>query len=1029
MRFNILGPLEVIADDDTRVELGPAKRRAVLGLLLCQVGEYVPVDRLIDGIWGATPPRSAAANLRSYIHGLRTAIGPEMIVALAGGYALAADAGQVDVTVAQGLSRRARAAGSATGSEAASALLLRQAVGLWRGPAFADLAGDFPALAKEADLLEEQFLAMVERCLDAELDSGLDQELVPELVELVSRHPYHERFRGQLMLALYRSGRQGEALAVYRVASTILRRDLGVDPDQRLRDLHQAILRHDAELQVPRRVQSSIAGVRPAQLPTRPRNFTGRSNDLARLDDELAGGGAGAVLLVGAAGAGKTALALHWGHQNAARFPDGQLFVDLRGFSSRPPVAPEESLAMMLRALGTAPDQVPDRGDEAAALYRSLLAGRKLLVVADNAGSADQVRPLLPGDDGCALIATSRLRMAGLVASDGVRQLPVGPLSADDAVALLDNLLQAPEAPIDQVSAAELAEVCDHLPLALRIAAAGLVERPDRTIGSLVGELRGGHRLDALRVEGDDAQAVRAAFDWSYRALDPATSRVFRLLGLVPLPTFTAEAVAALAGTSQAHAGRALGRLADAHLVERLAADRVTLHDLLREYAAECADADPVTERSAASDRLLWYYVDLARAAARAAFPSLVQLPGEVAPREPSTSAEAAALLSTEAASLIAGCLHAAKHGPHAAAWLIADSLRGHLWHRRKLADWWRVTNAGAEAATMAGDALGAAAMALSQAQRALNMRDYPEAISRNRATIELCRQAGWQQAEASALNNLAAVLGEQGDLTGQLRYSGEALGVARAISWLPAQAVALSNRALTLTWLGRLAEARDYLEQAIPVYHKIGSLDGAAVTLSNLVEVHLYAGRVEEAHQTAVEAHRIASQIGRLDVEVHALLQLSAVCRETGDPAGALRHASVGRELIDPAGDLLLGSMAHEATALAYDQLRQHVPAKEHHQTAVRLSRQIPSQYAEAVALVGLAACQLRSGQPRLPGSCGDPAAQRALRLARRNGFRVVEGQALQVLADLAALRDDRTTEASLLAEVVEIQQSTGWC
>jgi DNA-binding XRE family transcriptional regulator len=363
----------------------------------------------------------------------------------------------------------------------------------------------------------------------------------------------------------------------------------------------------------------------PRQLPADVAGFTGRSPHLAELDGLLAGDGEPPVVLIsaiaGAAGVGKTALAVHWAHQVSDRFPDGQLHVNLQGYAAGPPVEPVRALAQLLQSFGLEAEKVPVEEEAAAGLYRSLLSGRRVLVVLDNARDATQVRPLLPGSPGCVVVVTSRDRLTGLVASHGAHRLLLDVLAPDEAVGLLARILGQERVDGDPAGTVELAEACGRLPLALRIAAANLAGEPERSIGSYAGALRG-DRLGGLAVEDDPEVGVRAAFDHSYAVLHPDAQRLFRLLGLVPGPEATPNAAAALAGTAPDAAARLLGRLAAAHLLEVHAPDRYSLHDLLRLYASQRAEReDSGAERQAAVRRLFDWYLHTADSAARLLYP------------------------------------------------------------------------------------------------------------------------------------------------------------------------------------------------------------------------------------------------------------------------------------------------------------------------------------------------------------------------------------------------------------------------
>src|SRR6266540_4187334 len=574
LHFAVLGPLEV-RDGLGPLALGPPKQRTLLGVLLARPNVALGYDQLVAALWGAGPPRTALQNLHVYVYHLRRVLGDQRRVERRGAaYALLVRQGELDAQRFEALADQARQA------RAPDRELLRQALALWRGPAFADL-GEVDVLREAARRLEERRLGLLEERIETDLAAGRHAALVEELTGLVGEYPLRERFHAKLMLALYRAGRQAEALAAYQDARRLLVAQLGLEPGPELRRLEQAILRADPGLDhapAPSLAGPAV-GLVPAPLPPDVAGFTGRTEHLGRLDALLAGtgdareGGAGArevviTAIAGGAGVGKTALAVHWAHLAADQFRDGQLYVDLRGWTPGGPVSPLRALAQLLLGLGMDGDKIPVEVDHAAGLYRSLLAGRRVLVVLDNARDAEQVRPLLPGSPGC-------------------------------------------------------------LPLALRIAAANLACEPDQPISAYLARLRGGDRLAELAVDGDPHAAVGGAFDCSYAALDADARRLFRLLGLVPGPELTAEAAAALADLPVTRAERLLERLASAHLVEPRAPGRFAFHDLLRAYARQQAERDDGKrdpEAEAALRRLLDWYLHVADAAAGLLYPQILRL-------------------------------------------------------------------------------------------------------------------------------------------------------------------------------------------------------------------------------------------------------------------------------------------------------------------------------------------------------------------------------------------------------------------
>jgi DNA-binding SARP family transcriptional activator len=505
-----------------------------------------------------------------------------------------------------------------------AAEVLEEALGLWRGDPLADIPSDL-LRQEEVPRLERLRLQALEWRVDAGLHLGRHDEMVPELRSLAERYPLRERFHTQLMLALVRCGRQAEALEVYQRSRCVLMEEIGAEPGLELRELHQRILAGDPALAVASPATSagpaacgsepgSSGLVTPRELPAPVTHFAGRAAELAALTRLLDGPGAGmpGALLIstigGTAGVGKSALAVQWSHQVADRFPDGQLYVNLRGYDPGRPVPPADALAGFLRALGGPGQDIPPEETERAARYRSLLAGRRMLVVLDNAREAEQVRPLLPGCPACAVVVTSRDALVGLVAREGAQRLDLDPLPRQDAIGLLRALIGA-RVDDDAASAAALAEHCCRLPLALRVAAELAIREPAMPLAELTGELADQRkRLDLLVAGGDPRTAVREVFSWSCRNLDTDTARSFRLLGLHPGADFDPGVVAALTGASIEHARRLLDLLAGAHLIHHADPGRYGLHDLLRAYARELAEAEERgEERPGCLRRPSWY--------------------------------------------------------------------------------------------------------------------------------------------------------------------------------------------------------------------------------------------------------------------------------------------------------------------------------------------------------------------------------------------------------------------------------------
>ncbi|WP_188197731.1 ATP-binding protein [Nonomuraea sp. SYSU D8015] len=767
----------------------------------------------------------------------------------------------------------------------------------------------------------------------------------------------------------------------------------------------------------------------PRQLPTDLPAFVGRARELAFADEAR---GAGTVVITaidGMGGVGKTALAVHWAHQVADQFPDGQLYVNLQGYASGPPLSPMQALAVLLRALGVMADQVPMELEEAAGLYRSLLAGKRVLAVLDNAHSAEQVRPLLPGSPGCVVVVTSRDRLTGLVATHGAHRLTLDVLDPDEAVMLLTHIIGEERVAAEPEAVTALAQVCGYLPLALRIAAANLTGRPEKSIAGYLGELQAGDPLDGLTVAHDPHAAVRLAFDHSYHHLAPDRQRLYRLLGLVPGPEISVTGAAALADLEVEDAGRALGELANAHLVQPRGPDRYSLHDLLGLYARQRAQQhDGRAECEAALERLLDWYLYGIDAAAKLLYPEDVRLPlpplaGILSPPTFIDLSQAAAWLEAELANLVAATLHAADHGPHPAAWRLADALRGYFWQRRPMVEWLLIAQAGLDAATVAGDVRAQVSghLSLGQANRAAG-RLQPARRHLSTA-LTLARQVGWTNGQAAALFCQGNVAWVSGDLHQSVADLTQAVALYRQSGWLGGQAESLFDLALTEKDLGWLHEAAAHHTQALTIFQQIGSRLGEMTTLAALGEIDHSLGRLEVARRRLTGGLRLYQELGMRFGHVYFLRALAEVNRDAGHTQEALTQAQDALRLAGEIGDRSSEARIRIVLAGVHLQLGGAQDAGDHYRQALELAQQISSRTREADALLGLADVCLALEEPHQALD----RAQHALGIAAVAGMRILQGQAHTTLA-AAHRRLDRHHQALTHARhALELQRQTG--
>jgi DNA-binding SARP family transcriptional activator/tetratricopeptide (TPR) repeat protein len=1002
VRFLILGPPTVI-DGDRVVVLGGRRQQTTLALLLANTGRVVPLEYLIDAVWDDEPPATARRQIQNTVSALRRVLSGDgsrdnPIVSDGHGYRIQPRPGELDAQVFASLVTDALDL-AGRGEVADAATTLRSALGLWRGPALLGLSGR--AVEAAAARLQEQRLAAAEQCFDLELRLGRHGELVGELAELVAEHPVRERLVGQLVLALHGSGRQAEAVEAYGRLRTRLADELGLVPGPSLQNLYATILRDDPE-PAPRPVAASAVVV-PAQLPADVPGFAGRAEHLRRLDELRAGHATNAVVIsaiAGMAGVGKTTLAVHWGHLVRDRFPDGQLYIDLRGFAVDAPVRPLDALAHLLRSLGEPAEQIPVDVQTAAGRWRSLLSGRRVLVVLDNAANAEQVRPLLPGSPGCLVLVTSRDRLTGLLARDGAGSLTLDVLSPGEAHTLLASILGPERMATEPAAVAELARICSFLPLALRVAAANLVSQPWPAVADYVAALREGDRLSALDVNGDEHAGVRRAFDLSYRTLPPDDRRVFRLLGLAPGTDVTVEATAALTAVSTAGARRYLDRLVAVNLLNHPVLGRYTCHDLLRSYATERARAeDTGAEREAALHRLHAWYLHSADRAARVLYRHSMRLPvpavDAVTPADVSDEATALAWLDAERTNLIAAIRHAAGHGPPAGAWLLADALRGYFWLGMHIVDWQNAARIALTAAEAAGDLRAQAAAQLSLGDSHLRQRQLEPAIERYGAALTLAEQTQWAQCEAAAIGNLGAIFRDTGRLLPAVDHLDRGLKLCRANGWRHGEAVTLDALARVHLQLGRLAEAGDCCARALSLNRAIGSRLGEANALGGWGEVLHAQGRLDEAEERLAAALPLFAELGDRANEAFGMRVLAAVKHDRGAAGEAAELAHAALTLAGELGEHTIEADAHNTLGALACRSGRHRDAVSHHERALGITRDTGDRYPETEALIGLAAALVRLGRRDEARSH----ARRALAIARELEYGLLEARAQDVL------------------------------
>ncbi len=769
----------------------------------------------------------------------------------------------------------------------------------------------------------------------------------------------------------------------------------------------------------------------PAQLPPDVWAFTGRTKQIERLDALLSADATAVVITAvsGTAGVGKTALAVHWSHRVRDRFPDGQLYVNLRGHAHGPPVRPLDALAGLLTALGVPANRVPADLDQATALYRSFLADRRVLILLDNASVPEQVRPLLPGAFGCVVLVTSRDRLGGLVARDGARPMTLDVLTAEEAHLLLTGLVGADRVASEPDSTAELARVCACLPLALRIAAANLAEYPDRSIASYVADLRTGDRLSALAVTGDEDTAVRATFDLSYAALPAPARQVFRRVGLVPGPYVTAAAAAALTGIPAADAADVLNQLAGAHLLTETAPGQYSCHDLLRRYAADrTATEDSGTDRAEAVHGLYRHYLGGVRAAMDLLRPDTLRVPrepGDTDPIQPvfSDHGAASAWLDAERPNLVAAVVAATATDQPRSAWQLADALRGYFWMRTFAVDWVTVAQAGNSAARSDGDTRAEAAAALNMADALHATGRYDEAVRHHRQALALAERAGWLPGQAAVLNNLGAVHQRTGQLAAAVHHYRRALALRKQLDDLPGQAGPLLNLGSVTNEMGQFGASLNYEAEASVIFETIGSRQGLALALGNRGQTCHRVGRLAEAREQLDRALAIIHDVGHRGLEAYVLCQRAEVDLDVGRHQQALNQVraalAITRDLTDRRYEPGVLNSAGEI----YRRLGRAAEAVTHHERALSLARETEARQPQVQALIGLTQAHIDVEDAEMAGQF----ARKALTAAREAGYRYHEAQALAALAavELATGRTDSAVEHA--SQALDIHHHAG--
>jgi tetratricopeptide (TPR) repeat protein/DNA-binding SARP family transcriptional activator len=1040
VEFRVLGPVELWVDEH-EYDLGSPKERCVLAVLLLAGGRPISAERLMDRVWGDDPPaRESLYPLVTRLRGrLRRISGTNLLTRRAGAYVLKVDPGAVDLFRFESLLAQARAIADSGDDEQAIALF-DEAEALWRGEALAGLGGDWAARTR--DKLQTQRLDATIARVKARLRAGQFAGLTAELSELVAQHPFDEVLIEHFMLALYRSGRQSDALHAYRTAQLRLDDELGIQPGPQLQELHQRMLSRDPGLAAP----TPTARLKPNPgLNTLPRDtssFTGRVAELRRLldtDASNSGGNAVAIDAIhGMPGVGKTALAVHAAHQLADQFPDGQFYIELHAHDLvREPVHPADGLETLLRILGVPAARIPAPLDERAAMLRARMANRRALLVLDDAAGQEQVRPFLPGAPGCRVLITSRRRLTGL---RDARSFSLDVLSEEDATTLFSRIVGAERAD-DAHAVAEVVRLCGYLPLTVELAAGRFCNRSAWSLDDLAARLaRTQGRLAEFRAE--DLQ-VASTFELSYRELTPAQQQVFRCLGLNIGADFGPYAAAALTGDDLTIGEHLLEDLVEFHLVEEPHSGRFRMHDLLHEYARDRVLRDePESSRTIRVHRLLDYYLHTADRADRAIHPYRRRLditvthPPSAAPGLHSL-ADARLWVKTELPNLLASIKYAVDHRwfSHAAQLphVLADvlDLLGR-WREAAAAhhyalDAWRAMGELAGEARALGDLshvlyrTGGYDLALRHATAALAIyRDrgdqygqarmldmiglirwhtarYPEGLTCFQEALAIQRDIGDRHGEVDALSHSGMVYHHIGRYRESIENFQEALSICRVIGDQWTEAKLLNNIGDVQQQLGYHRDALELYQQTLRIFREIGSSSqNMAILYNNIGNVHRYKGRYDEALKYHRDALSIYRDSGDLRNQADVLNNIGLVYHQAEQYAEALIHhqraLSIAQEITEPYEQ----ARAHLGLGDAHRENSRHTLALEHYRTALDLARDLGTPYEEGQSLHGIAETLLHLQGPAVAKAYW----QQALSLFQQLGVPEVESVRIRLHA-----------------------------
>lgn len=881
-RFGLLGPFQ-FAVEGRQVSIGSPKNRTLLAALLVEPGRLVPATELIEAIWGAEQPRDPRRALHVCLTRTRAALAdagaPPFIVSVGGAYR--ADVPGDSVDVAQFRARMDEAGAAAGSNPAAESDALTEALSLWRGEPLVDISSDH-LHRRYVPHLTEQRLNAWERRIEGKLRAGQHAEVIGELTEITMRWPLRERGWAQLMRALQRGGRRADALDAYHALRRRLADELGVEPSRAVQTLYAEILDGDA----PERGGTASAHVVPRQLPRGISGFAGRCTELDQLDlllteYEKASAAATVVVLTGMAGIGKTTLAAYWARRAADHFPDGQLWLNLRGYDLRDPAGTQQLVAYLLRALQVPAPEPPIDVESQAALYRSAMDGRRMLLVLDNAGDADQVMPLLPGDSRTFVLITSRNDLAGLVAAEGAQMVRLEPFTADEARQMLEPRLGPARLQAEPDAVTWIIEKCAGLPLALALIAARAVTQPHFPLSAIHRQLSEPSRpLDSF-TNAVRSLDVRAVFSWSYRSLSAPAAELFRLLGLCPGVEISGVAAANLADRQEEDAHRRLDELSAAHLITEPVPGRYRVHDLLRAYARELTMvSDPPARQQAARQRWLSWLACTAYNARPLMQPVdvVVPPPDRSGPVEPLTFRDERAArewFEAEREALLCAIDLAYRHHLDDLCWRLAHS----TWPYLQLTDAWadiiRTHDLGLRAARRTGDTIGQGYMLLGAGAAYRSTGDPERAVETYSEALTVFQSSGDTQGIAAALNNLCAALRDAGSYEKSISSAKQAYALEVARDEPRNAAISMFQIGMTYTAAGHLEEAVAYISAGLELFRRLGHRRAEARGLNLSATAHLGLGRWPVAVDQYREAVEIYRDLGDRRYEAASLTAL----------------------------------------------------------------------------------------------------------------------------------------------------------